>query len=174
MLLLMAVASNVDQRHEGCSLSIRQFASATLLPEETVPTGLAMLARLALIVPGDQNLSAGFPLVDRPVVWDLNIRGQRALNLQGRASGNPAMDIPGAVYRLLDRWGRLLYVGSTVELDQRWAKHRPNVWWPEVVDIQVVWYPSLHAAWVAEQKAIHQEAPIHNVARYAHDWADAA
>src|SRR5262249_22947980 len=138
----------------------------TLLPAEAVLAALTSLASIGLIAPGDQNLSAGWPVEQRPVVWDLNVEGRASLRLQGRASGHPAMDLPGALYRFLGPAGRRLYIGTTVELDQRWPKHRSKSWWPEVEDVEVTWYPNLRAAWHAERVAIQREDPAYNVARY--------
>jgi hypothetical protein len=166
MLTLLTVAANVDRRHEGCALTALQVAAATLLQPVEAEAALSEIADLNLIVPGDQNLSAGYPIEDRPVVWDLNVHGRAPLRLQGRASGHPAMLLPGAVYRFFGTMGQLLYIGTSVEVDQRWTHHVRRHWWTQVVDHEVTWYPTLKIAWMAEQDAIRTEHPLHNVARY--------
>jgi len=73
------------------------------------------------------------------------------------------------IYRLFDDEGELLYIGCTVHPRKRFHSHRRRQpWWDEVADSELMWYPSVEAAAVAEQQAIRTEQPIYNIglARY--------
>lgn len=68
-----------------------------------------------------------------------------------------------AVYRLVDRQGKLLYVGVTVSLKRRLAEHRSDKpWWPEVQQVDVMHFATREAAEEAERAAIANEAPLYN------------
>lgn len=69
------------------------------------------------------------------------------------------------VYRFYDAEGRLLYVGISLNLEGRLAKHRRREWWPEVVRCDVEWFEDRRGAKAAERAAIAEEDPIHNVTR---------
>jgi hypothetical protein len=69
-----------------------------------------------------------------------------------------------ALYRLYDRADRLIYVGISDQLGERWERHlRKMPWWPEVQRMTSEWYPDRAAAAVAETDAIQHEQPIQNV-----------
>ena len=73
-----------------------------------------------------------------------------------------------ALYRLYDAADRLLYVGITHDLEQRWVGHRyspTSTWWPEVHRKAIEWHPTRQAADVAETAAIASEKPLHNKAK---------
>ena len=69
-----------------------------------------------------------------------------------------------AVYRFYDARGRLLYVGITMNIKQRWAEHERMPWWPQVARRKVVWYDTRAKAAASELKAIREEGPVHNIA----------
>jgi hypothetical protein len=70
----------------------------------------------------------------------------------------------GIVYRLYDTAGALLYVGSTVNLDQRFQFHRRDKpWWPDVAGKRLDFYDRYPEAREAERCAILSEDPVHNV-----------
>lgn len=71
------------------------------------------------------------------------------------------------VYRAYDAAERLLYVGISMNLDGRLAKHRSAAWWPAVAEVTVQWFDGREAAKAAEREAISRENPLHNVARPA-------
>ncbi len=69
-----------------------------------------------------------------------------------------------ALYRLYAGGGALLYVGITVNVEQRWTEHeRAKPWWPQVTEKRVEWFENRPAALAAELQAIKTEHPIHNV-----------
>ncbi len=68
-----------------------------------------------------------------------------------------------ALYRLLSKSGRLLYVGISGNPDSRWGTHSNNQpWWEEVADRKIEWFDSREAASAAEVKAIKEERPLYN------------
>jgi predicted GIY-YIG superfamily endonuclease len=69
------------------------------------------------------------------------------------------------VYRTYDATGRLLYVGSSANLEQRMANHRNVSWWFRLTQ-QVVAepYDDLSSARTAEATAIRTEWPVANLA----------
>lgn len=70
-----------------------------------------------------------------------------------------------ALYRFFDADGALLYIGITVNVEQRWAEHeRSKPWWPQVVEKRVEWFDTRTLALIAELAAIKGERPVHNVA----------
>lgn len=67
------------------------------------------------------------------------------------------------VYRLFDRDGRLLYIGSSVHPQLRWEQHAgEKLWWSSVTRATVDWYPDRASARAAELAAIRAESPLHN------------
>ncbi|MFJ6348634.1 DUF6907 domain-containing protein [Streptomyces sp. NPDC092046] len=82
-----------------------------------------------------------------------------------------------ALYRLYDADDRLLYIGITKNLEQRWTGHRHSAtsskWWPDVVRKVIEWHPSQEAADAAETAAIETEEPLHNRAKLPYGrWPD--
>jgi hypothetical protein len=73
-------------------------------------------------------------------------------------------DRPTALYRFFDADGRLLYVGITFAIRQRWYAHaQEKTWWPQVAHKQVEWLPNRYRAAKAEIAAIKAERPLYNV-----------
>jgi predicted GIY-YIG superfamily endonuclease len=71
-----------------------------------------------------------------------------------------------AVYRLSDEDGELLYVGLTNNPERRFAQHaKEKHWWPQVANVETIFYPSRIEAEVAEDWAIFEEKPIYNKTR---------
>lgn len=67
------------------------------------------------------------------------------------------------VYRCFDTDGHLLYIGSSVNVANRYSYHRwEKNWWADVARTEEQRFPSLPAARVAERKAIEAERPLHN------------
>ncbi len=71
---------------------------------------------------------------------------------------------PFTVYRQYDADGVLLYVGCTDNLHRRTVGHRSkSPWWPLVARIESELLPNFRSAWLAELRAIKNEAPLYNV-----------
>ena len=69
-----------------------------------------------------------------------------------------------ALYRLYDVKGKLLYVGVTDNLKNRFAQHaKVKSWWPSVAKRTVTWYDTRPDAEAAEDAAMLNESPVHNV-----------
>ncbi len=69
-----------------------------------------------------------------------------------------------ALYRLYDVDGRLLYVGITFDLRNRWADHaQRKSWWEAVVRRDVEWHETRYSAEAAECAAILAERPAYNI-----------
>lgn len=69
------------------------------------------------------------------------------------------------VYRVYDTAGRLLYVGSSVDVPSRLATHeRETAWWIYQARIEVTDYTDKAAALAAEAEAIATEHPRWNMA----------
>lgn len=69
------------------------------------------------------------------------------------------------VYRAYDRHCRLLYVGCTKNLASRLRTHISNSgagWWSEVSCVSVEEFPTYDDAYLAEARAIADEAPLYN------------
>ena len=67
------------------------------------------------------------------------------------------------VYRCYDESGRLIYVGSSLNLFGRLATHRNQTWWaPQVTKVVAKVYPNGVVAREAERKAIRTENPRWN------------
>lgn len=75
------------------------------------------------------------------------------------------VDVPTCVYRLYDKSGELLYVGLSLNPEQRFIKHRRRPWWNAVTRAEFEWFEGREEAKAAERTAIHYEVPIHNIAR---------
>jgi predicted GIY-YIG superfamily endonuclease len=76
------------------------------------------------------------------------------------------LGIPAGVtllYRLWDRWGRLLYVGISGNPIERWRTHAQKKRWWCAVDL-ITWeaHTKEHLALAAERTAIRSERPAHN------------
>lgn len=73
------------------------------------------------------------------------------------------------LYRFRDAAGRLLYVGITTNIDQRFPVHRnEKAWWPDVADVQLEVLPDRKTLEQAEQVAIKTERPLYNVVGNPH------
>lgn len=70
------------------------------------------------------------------------------------------------VYRVYDKSGeRLLYIGSTVDWDQRREQHRQSTWWwPLAKTVDREYHSTVEQARKAEVAAIRRERPRMNVA----------
>lgn len=82
---------------------------------------------------------------------------------------------PAAVYRLFNRNGVLVYVGSAFDPWVRCLKHvRESEWWSEVDPSKtfIEWYPTKRLAEVAEATAIRLDHPLCNqrLALPRYDW----
>lgn len=68
------------------------------------------------------------------------------------------------VYRCWDAAGRLLYIGSTMNLARRCIAHKSaSAWWTAVRYLTSTPYPSERQARFVERHAIFAEQPPHNV-----------
>lgn len=70
------------------------------------------------------------------------------------------------VYRLFDKTGTLLYIGKTVNPNQRFKQHaEEQIWWPQVdmSKTQIVWYPNWDWAGKVEVASIKAERPRFNI-----------
>ena len=74
---------------------------------------------------------------------------------------------PTCVYRLYSERDDLIYVGLSMNLEQRLHAHAKREWWPEVTRCDVEWFDGREAAKAAERHAIATESPRHNQARPA-------
>lgn len=160
LALLLVIASAVDQRHEGCVLTVQQLAEACVMSPSEVEAHLAALKKARLIRKGDPALVATYPAERRPVVWNLaHADRSEPRNTKGRERQN----LPFAVYRFYDADNRLLYVGMTLDRDLRWNNHASTkAWWPQVARQEVTWYETKRHAREAEREAISAEGPIYN------------
>lgn len=67
------------------------------------------------------------------------------------------------VYRVYDAGDRLIYIGSSGDLEQRLAHHSANSWWYGLVGrVETKPYPTIADARVAEFAAIKSELPAFN------------
>lgn len=70
-----------------------------------------------------------------------------------------------ALYRLYNSEGILLYVGIADNLKSRFDRHKTEkLWWGQVARKTVTWYGSRNEAFRAEDIAIKNEHPLHNIA----------
>lgn len=73
-------------------------------------------------------------------------------------------EAPTALYRFFANDGALLYVGITGHLKARIAAHaKEKPWWPQVGRKTVEWFATRDEAIRAEDRAIHDERPVHNI-----------
>lgn len=84
---------------------------------------------------------------------------------------------PAWVYRVYDVWGRLIYVGATLDLPSRLNSHRTNAWWArQVGSVKATVHPTKGEARRVEAAAIAEEKPRWNRrSRWAtrHTWTAA-
>lgn len=74
--------------------------------------------------------------------------------------------LPAAVYRLYDGEDRLLYVGVTHNLEERFRTHkRTKLWWLDVARSEHTWMSSRAEAEKAEALAIETEKPLRDRSR---------
>lgn len=72
--------------------------------------------------------------------------------------------IPTALYRHFSRDGALLYIGVSMTVTGRTAKHETYAPWFQQIDtIKLEWFGSRSSAMRAEKHAIKTEKPLHNV-----------
>lgn len=162
LLVLLVIASTVNEGHSSSVLSAAQLAEATLMTIEESQRHLTSLERLGLIRRGEESLAENFPRSEYPIVWDL-LRAYREEAL-GLVRGRRLSRTPHAVYRFYDKLDRLLYIGCTIEPDVRFAAHKSKPWWPEVTRSVITWYECYGAAHIAEKEAISEEKPLYNIA----------
>jgi len=104
---------------------------------------------------GTPAKSATDALDDGPVGW---ILPGIVYTDSGSANGGTAL------YRFFDVDSDLLYVGVTKDFGQRWKDHMGSKgWFGEIHRMSVVWYADAKAALEAEEEAIKDEMPRHNV-----------
>ena len=72
-----------------------------------------------------------------------------------------------AVYRCLGADGKPLYIGTTGQFGRRIGEHAQKIWFLEVRQITLEWFPDEGAALEAERVAIEAEQPKYNVAHKA-------
>lgn len=79
------------------------------------------------------------------------------------AVGMDAPEMPGFVYWFWDEDGRLLYIGSTIDVRHRATEHKGSQgWWGQVRKVTADQYASPELARTAEREAIARELPLHN------------
>jgi len=72
---------------------------------------------------------------------------------------------PHVLYRFYDDEDRLLYVGISLVLAQRFIAHRnTKAWWGKVARAEFSHYPDESSARLAERTAIAKEQPLYNIA----------
>lgn len=68
------------------------------------------------------------------------------------------------LYRFVDSADRLLYVGITGNIDQRFTSHRgTKPWFREIADTRVEFFPDRESLELAEKVAIRTERPVYNI-----------
>lgn len=72
------------------------------------------------------------------------------------------MTEPTTLYRYFDHDGQLLYVGITVNFENRRSGHCAAAWYPSVASVTLMDYPSREDALRAEWESLQSEQPIHN------------
>lgn len=71
---------------------------------------------------------------------------------------------PHVLYRFFDARERLLYVGITVAIRERLARHEVEKgWYGQIARISVEHFPTREAVLAAEKVAIQVERPLHNI-----------
>lgn len=74
--------------------------------------------------------------------------------------------LPTDVYRVHDQWGKLLYVGSSINVFKRMQEHQAYAeWWPYASTGTVTRYENRRMARKVEALAIRDEKPMFNVTR---------
>jgi predicted GIY-YIG superfamily endonuclease len=72
--------------------------------------------------------------------------------------------VPTALYRHFNSEGVLLYIGVSMTITGRMARHETDaVWFREIDHIKLQWFGSRSAALMAEEHAIKTEKPLYNV-----------
>lgn len=94
------------------------------------------------------------------------------LRLFNRSAPGPLLSTPEeepglhpttALYRFFDTDRRLLYIGISGQLRERWPKHRRKApWWEQATFVQVEHWSAEHVALDAERAAIAAELPLFN------------
>jgi len=74
-------------------------------------------------------------------------------------------DKPSWVYRLYDAAGALLYVGMSLQPENRIIRHRARVWGAAIASYTLERFPNREEAKAGERWAIHHEGPLHNLVR---------
>jgi hypothetical protein len=75
------------------------------------------------------------------------------------------------LYRHLDADGNLLYVGVSVNALTRLSGHRSvSHWYDNIATVEIVKYPTRVAALAAENEAILNDEPEHNISRGKQWW----
>lgn len=70
---------------------------------------------------------------------------------------------PTALYRFYDNADRLLYVGITHDIEQRWTSHARNQpWWLDVSRKTVDWHPNRSVAERLEDEALRRDKPLYD------------
>lgn len=70
------------------------------------------------------------------------------------------------LYRVYDVRDELLYVGVTLDVEQRFAAHRQGkTWWADVATIRLEHFGTRPELEAAEEAAIAAGRPVHNVQR---------
>ncbi|MEV5189281.1 GIY-YIG nuclease family protein [Streptomyces werraensis] len=68
-----------------------------------------------------------------------------------------------ALYRLYGAEGKLLYLGITCDLEQRWKLHADNQpWWHLVTRKVIEWHPDRATAAAHEKRLTVEERPLYN------------
>jgi excinuclease UvrABC nuclease subunit len=77
------------------------------------------------------------------------------------------------IYRVYDANDRLIYIGASGDLVQRFELHKRNTWWFELAS-RVEWedQPSRAAAFAAEALAIQEEQPAFNIHGTGREYGD--
>jgi hypothetical protein len=126
--------------------------------------------RLLTIAEAAEYLGVGREFIaNQCPVKPLRIRpGQRGLRYDVRALdawlNNPSRE-PGetSLYRHFSSWGRLLYVGISLDVISRLSDHRASRWFDHIARVEIQRYPTREAALAAEAEAIHTEKPLFNI-----------
>ena len=73
------------------------------------------------------------------------------------------MEPAGQVYRCYDANDNLLYVGMSVQVQTRLARHLNGTpWWGLVAEVRITRFPTWRNALEAEARAIADEKPLYN------------
>lgn len=82
------------------------------------------------------------------------------------------------VYRCYDATGRLIYIGCSYDVVNRFDQHRRSTWWASLIaKVHITIHATHLAAFEAEKRAIKTENPAFNLAHTDHwrgeAWTDA-